>query len=287
MTRIIAQQYVRAISNDGVHWRIQIQKALPATRTERQFSLFGLWSLNDGIKKFPVHPQQATPQAQQLAEKFTEQLSEYVQTRDFPIRDNIECWLLDTRQQPLALLAACQTNQTLPEMRQPRWLPCAPNDHTFISTHLQQHDHGPNFVFHQDILAQQIHQCAGQQRQTQWFQRQSDGSGIAIQIHRDVPYQAGQHLSADKFPHFLLRQQWDEQNQQQLINDYFHWQSPWLLTLPDLTIEERQSLETQACDYPRRLSALYHLYPEILDNDLITKTLVKAKLEKTIPADSR
>jgi hypothetical protein len=285
-TRIIHQQAIRAISNDGVNWRLQI-RSNSSNEEANRYVLFGLWTRSNGLTEFPVHPTQVDPQHRTLAIDFVESLPGYLDTASFPLRDTLECWLLDQQQQPLALLRACQPGEPRPHLHNPRWIPCAPDDHTFVSPHVRlpdrAHDQSTPVVYHRDLVAQIVHQAADQPSQYQWFQRQPDGSGLGeddttmkTEIHAD-------HLPTEAFPHFLLRQTWPDQQSQQLMNDFFQWQSPWLLTLPDLTSTERQQLERQACGYPRRLAALYHLYPDIIDKTRLNKTLIQAQLQKAAP----
>ena len=281
--RIILQHSIRAISTDGVNWRIQVQTASSTSNAANRYTLFGLWTLAGGIKTFPLHPQHVSPNLQQRAHDFVEQLPEWLDSRDFPLLDNMECWLLDQEQQPLALLISSLPNQALADVRQSTWLPCALNDHTFVSAHIQhepqQHTCSATPNYHRDLVAQRVHLAAGQDRQIQWFQRQADGSGVSQHIQAS---QQTYHLPAEAFPHFLLRQHWEMEKEQLLFDDFFHWQSPWLLTLPGLSEDERCVLEVQACTYPQRLHALYRLYPVLLQKELIHTTLVQAKIEKTV-----
>ena len=46
-TRIIQHQFIRAISNDGVHWRIQIQVSQHGDAAQNRYILFGLWTVNE------------------------------------------------------------------------------------------------------------------------------------------------------------------------------------------------------------------------------------------------
>ncbi len=283
-TRILQHQEIRAISNDGVHWRLQIR--LASDNESKRYTLFGLWSRAEGVKEFSVHPLHTSPSWRQRANAFVAQLPEWLDERDFPLLDNLECWLLDQKQQPLALLTSCPINQQLVRLPQPVWVPCAVNDHTFVATQayvVQQPERSTTPISHRDLVAQLVHRTAGQHRQMMWIARQEDGSGV---VRYDGPPQqtpVQRHLPANAFPHFLLRQHWENANEQQLANDFFHWQSPWLLTLPDLNETERRLLEIQACEYPQRLHALYRLYPDLLQKELIYTTLVQAKLEKRIP----
>lgn len=283
--RIIHQKNVRAVSNDSVNWRIHIKPN--TTSTSENYSLFGLWNRKEGLKKLTVNPVQSEKSYQQILDSFIQNLPGWLDHLSFPLRDTMECWLLDMLHQPLALLFSCQDNRSLSQIRQPTWLPCALNDHTFISSHLQptthQNHHNAAPIFHRDLVAQQVHQAAGQNRKIQWFQRQTDGSGIGQEHYLIDINLSGRQLSADKFPHYLLRQRWDNKEEQQLIDDFFHWQSPWLLTLPDLNDNERLQLETQASTYPQRLYALHQLYPKLLQKTLINKTLIQAQFERSAP----
>jgi len=282
--RIIQQQNIRAISNNGVNWRIQIQ-----TNSENldHYTLFGLWTKKEGLHKFPVHHLQASSQQLNSANIFLERWSGNIDNLSFPLRDTMECWLLDQQQQPLALLNAQPVGKALPHV-QPTWLPCAQGDHTFASSYLQQqsqqYGNSSEPEYHRDLVALQIHQTASQNREIQWFHRQDDGSGVGQSDYLAHATLAGRQLSKDNFPHYLLRQYWDCDAEQRLIDDFFHWQSPWLLCLPDISDVERRLLEAQACTYPQRLHALHHLYPMLLQKDFMTKILIQARLESASPS---
>ena len=77
--RIIHQQQVRAISNDGVNWRIQIQAPSTTVEAVNRYTLFGLWNRKAGLKKFPIHPQHASSHCIQLANDFVHVVLQYFQ----------------------------------------------------------------------------------------------------------------------------------------------------------------------------------------------------------------
>ncbi|MFO7602781.1 MAG: hypothetical protein R6X06_03090 [Gammaproteobacteria bacterium] len=287
-TRILQQLPLRAISNDGLTWRLQLQCAAGNNGMSARPVLFGLWQRTTGLKTFPVHAQQASPALLQRAHVFAARLPDRLAQGHFPLRDNVECWLLDQAQQPLALLQACQEGEPLPSLHQDLWRPCAADDHTFVASQSQQvvamhPDADAPLLSHRDVLARQVNGAAGPVPSTQWFRRQDDGGGIALTAATGTPAPEGRHLPAAAFPHYLLKQDWPTADEQQLANDFFHWQAPWLLTLPDLSDAERRQLETDACADPRRLQALYHLYPILLQKTLIQDTLIRARLERASP----
>ena len=63
VTQIVELGIGRALSTDAVNWEIQLAVERPAgwgslnrNRSERQFYRYGVWSDDEGLAQFPVHP---------------------------------------------------------------------------------------------------------------------------------------------------------------------------------------------------------------------------------------
>jgi hypothetical protein len=65
-----------------------------------------------------------------------------------------------------------------------------------------------------------------------------------------------------------------------LIEAFFQWQAPWLLLLPGLAHEQRQSLEQHARFQALVVDKQFRLYPDVIDEALIKAARVEAMLRK-------
>ena len=173
---------------------------------------------------------------------------------------------------PIALLASTISKERIDVHYSPEWIACNKDM--------------PPFEFENEESVRGIQLCAQLEKQinlqasppahSQWFLRQEDGS--AAQWDRPAE---GNQLPADKFPSFLLRQTWQDTELNGLVNSYIKHLSPYLLTLHRLSEAERASLEKNACRYPLLIYELHHLYPEIIQTQLIKRAIVEAQLRMT------
>ena len=79
-------------------------------------------------------------------------------------------------------------------------------------------------------------------------------------------------------PPLGLRSDWENPEDQALVDDYFAWQAPRLLTLQDIDETLRHRLEISACRRAVELAAVFRLIPCILDHDRIEAARVEASL---------
>ena len=115
----------------------------------------------------------------------------------------------------------------------------------------------------------------------QWFERDEGSRGMGItgvNLQRDLQRRV---LSPELFPELLLREKWENDEAQLLVNDYLDWLSPALLTLPDISNEWRDRLEKAAYRQPLKVDELYHLYPKIINTKLMNQALVEAAIRKS------
>jgi hypothetical protein len=176
----------------------------------------------------------------------------------FPSLDSYEFWLLDEHtKRPLALLdSALDVDRRMP-YDNPVWHPGGQAGRQFSS------DSGDA-----EQIARLIKLTAGRQSNALWIKRNPDGSGSD---------QQGRHYAETDFPALLLRDRWDDRQQQQLVTDFLNWQAPWLLQLP-LCQDKRTQLETAAWNRPFETSRVYRLFPEIIDQQGLITTRVKARI---------
>ncbi|HXK57270.1 MAG TPA: hypothetical protein PLZ16_11555, partial [Gammaproteobacteria bacterium] len=71
---------------------------------------------------------------------------------------------------------------------------------------------------------------------------------------------------------------WDDALAGAVISDYHDWLSPYLLTLQNLSDEQRAGLERKAVERAVAVEACWRLYPKIIDRGIIDAARVEARL---------
>ena len=178
----------------------------------------------------------------------------------FDAADHYEYWLLDGKDEsPLALLHTCvDQSETTSHTPAPVWRPIAAaelpvpdpgaQDETFYEPPV-------NYRLQQHIEAQ-----AGNKPRGAWFKRtNTDG---------------------DHFPACLFKEQWDDAECQRLCDLYLDRLAPRLLMLASLPSKLRQRLENAASQYAFEVDNFYNLYPEVINDKLLTVARVEARLRK-------
>lgn len=277
--QVIQTTQARAYSRDGRQWRMEVRAHLAAQHDTKTHTIpFAIWQADGGLTRLPVDARYHTAALFVAASELEQQLKRLARRVPFPGADRYEYWLMDDEQQPLALLASQCDGQNLQAPAEIRWVPMPNDDHSFVSASL--HAHGiPNRVgnspcFHRDQLIRQVGAAAARPCQAHWYERQNDGSA------RRLAHPSTATLAAAAFPPLLLREHWPSVEQQQLVDEFFAWQAPVLLTLPNLPGSTRRQLERAAIEQPMLVAALYNLYPEVLEVDLIERARVEARLRQ-------
>lgn len=90
-------------------------------------------------------------------------------------------------------------------------------------------------------------------------------------------------LTKDEFPELLIRDEWPNDEDQKLINDYIEWQAPFLLTLPTLNVMTRKRLEQLAFKQSYKVEGQYKLYPEVIDKARLKAVLIEAQMRRSNP----
>ena len=197
----------------------------------------------------------------------------------------MELWLLDARlQRPLAILASTLGRITPPRAVDTMWCAALAGDDGFVAPSLSTSAHGvasTSHIPHYEILNRCVQKAAGPLDRAQWFRRESDGSGTGMHGNRLDPARVGRKLQRDAFPELLLREEWEDEREKNLVHDYHDWHAPRLLTHRNLSHATRDRLEHAACRQAEKLYQLRHVLPEIINRDLLNIAFVEAVIRRS------
>jgi hypothetical protein len=255
----------RALTLDGRHWAIQCARAgrarlhgpSPDADPDQRFALVA--TVEEGeLKTRALHPF-LDPHAVEAA---VEGLFATVASARVPFAatDCYEYWLLDAADgAPLALLdARAGDEEALPPPR-PSWIAMPAAQLEVQAPEADPTHYVPPVNYR---LQKLVEARAGPKPQARWF-------------HRAAP--AG-------FPPCLIREDWASEEAQQLCGRYLDRLAPRLLMLHGLPRAERQRLERAARKHVFDVERFYTLYPEVVDEKLITAARVEAQLRRTAGA---
>jgi hypothetical protein len=175
----------------------------------------------------------------------------------FDAADRYEYWLLDPKDDaPLALIFSCvdaSEMASFPKLTDWAALPAAvmPIE---TSEAERSRSYGPvNYR-----LERCVAERAGTKPRAQWFTRR--------------------YSEGEDFPPFLIREDWESEEHQDLCQRYLHRQAPRLLMLHGVSLEERRRMELAATANALDVARFYPLYPEIADSDVMDKIRIEARL---------
>jgi hypothetical protein len=91
-------------------------------------------------------------------------------------------------------------------------------------------------------------------------------------------------LDAALFPVLLLREDWEDRTDCELVRDYLHWIAPALLTLQHLQDDDRMRLEPLL--QAQSLSIEHHLrlFPKIIDSGAVNAARAINRLQRAASA---
>lgn len=294
--QIVETSMARAITTDGQNWRLQIcsniyklpwsSLAMPAE--SQHYFAYGQWSRNEGLARLPIHPGLYQEHVEQAVADLLTLLAQLQAAIPFPLQDTFELWLFDNnREYPIALLASCQTREEIDTGKRLEWYPAARADSTFtsaaFSVEQQRAAHG---ISAQDLLRNLVRKRCNRHCNAYWIRRLTDAGGVIVHDHRGHAERRDEIVCAERFPEYLLTDDWHDPQASQLVTDYFAWQAPLLLMLP-LPDSKRRKLEQHAVQQPLRVHRYHRLYPKICDTRLLNKTLVEAVLREAQTATNR
>lgn len=261
----------RAVSTDGANWELQVLTERPVGwgslnvgRVDTLYYRYGVWSAEDGLARYPVHPALERQRLHRAADRLVELLSaapaaevEGAEERD----DRFECWLLDAAEQrPLALIAAVASAEAIPPHVSSRWH-AAPGDAASLAGLGRERA---------EALERAVARRSGSHA---WFQRTADGGG------QKVGSGATAAMGADAFPELLLSESWPDAGAAAAVAAYVEWLAPRLLMLP-LAQATRARLERAAAAQADTVAHFFRLYPAVSDTQLMNALRVQARLNQ-------
>ncbi len=284
----------RAVTADGVNWQIQLWRPFRELNWGRlgqepvswRFLVAGVWNRNMGFERFPVDPTMDVADVESASRGLIRQIEQHAGALPFAPADFVELWLLDREQRtPLALLASTRETEHCARIKEARWVATAPGDLSFVSDTLTQdaafaRQLNRSSAHHRDALTALVQNAAGRPPVAQWFLREADGSGRGLAGVGLEPALVGRRLQRERFPEVLLSQHWMDGRARSLVHDFLAWQAPRLLTLFGLSRVTRAFWESIASPCAEEVARLHRLYPEVVDDRLVTKSRVEAALRR-------
>lgn len=287
IAQIVETQDARAISTDGINWRLHIKSAiykmpwrsLVVPHSYDQYLVYGVWSREEGTARVPIHPTLYEEHVENNATRLISALSEYSQDVPFACRDNLELWLLESRQKkPFALIDSKTEHSDFSISSTLSWSATETDADFTTGAFPSRQKHTPGQLSARDMLAELVRKHTGSKPMAIWVERYPDRSGRIVHTNSAEPALENMLLEPEQFPEFFLHADWRDDDSQHLFDDYIIWLSPALLMLPSLEPHQRQELEKMAASRPREVLKHYRLYPDIFDRELINRVLVEAKL---------
>jgi hypothetical protein len=256
--QVIEVEDGRALSLDGRSWELQLLslEAIPERvwanigprPTKRRWFIYGRCDEAGNVRRLPVSREIRDPSNYPALEQLLEALAGRP-ILPFPAADVHEAWLCDDRGEPLALLAtACDEAER--DSRKPGgWACLPPTDRGFSSTSGLAGGQGGNAALALNALVSRV----GSAGRLQWLQ-------------------------GDAAPVLPWRCDWRGADEQQLLDDYTAYLSPYLLTLQRLDDALRERLEQLAVQQFDLIDYVLPLLPEVLDPGRMEVARVKARL---------
>ncbi|NCA71974.1 MAG: hypothetical protein EOM91_18225 [Sphingobacteriia bacterium] len=175
----------------------------------------------------------------------------------FEAADRYEYWLLDPKDDsPLALIFSCiEPSEMASFPRLTDWTALPAAVMPIVTTEEERsRSYGPvNYR-----LERCVAERAGSKPRAQWFTR-GDGE-------------------SEHFPPFLIREDWESREDQDLCQRYLHRQAPRLLMLHGVSLDERRRMELAAAANALDVARFYPLYPEVADTNVMDKIRIEARL---------
>ena len=91
----------------------------------------------------------------------------------------------------------------------------------------------------------------------------------------------GESIKVDELPSFLICEDWPDEKEISLVNNYIAWVAPSLLSLQHLSETERDRLESYLNVQAISVEHHWHLYPETVDEKKLAAARVQCRLQKT------
>ena len=277
---IIEYEGAEAVTIDGVNWDIYVRDISLTRDLESSDSIliteirFGHWSQESGLKRGPIYPSDDFKLMEQQGLHVYHYLLEHHQDIPFALSDRYELWLLDQQRQPLALLGSSHTPARLHYDQPLGWTSGNACRAYFAGN---RHDHDRSTA---QRLEDHVRNLAGEKPSAQWFLRERDVATGLAGINLDSVLE-GRELANGCFPEYFVRDTSDSFEHPVDFAHYLEFLSPYLLTLPKLTQQQRAFYEKAARRHALDVDRLFRLYPEVCERKHIDAARVEARLRKT------
>lgn len=262
----------RALSMDGDYWSIQYM--LPAYLWERAgqrgvdpgstytrivgYNYAAVATARQGqLESHPVHPALDADEVRSDVNRLFEAIS--AARLPFEAADRYEYWLLDSLdEKPLALLYTGVAEQEM-AMTPPRpeWQAMPASELKIEPPEPPQDVYVPPVNYR---LERMVAERAGSKPQAGWFDRAEPDRG--------------------DFPPCLIREDWEDEREQVLCDRYLRRLAPRLLMIQGLPEPLRNQLEQSACEHVFDVERFHALYPEVVDERLLTSARVQARMRR-------
>lgn len=258
--QIAESERARAVTMDGESWEIHFLYSVSdgdsrfGSKPRRSFRRAVLLHLSD-MKRLA---QQSSVENTGIDERILE-LASFVAvvSLPFPAVDIYEYWLLDHEDKaPLALIYTCTEAEQMADFpSHPEWtaLPAAAMPIDATDEEKQRGEPPVNYR-----LERLIAERAGLNPRACWLLRRAS--------------------DPDSVPPLLLREDWQEEYQHELCQRYLQRLAPRLLMLHWLNYEDRRRLELWARPHVFEVERFYPLYPEVVDEKVMSAMRVEARL---------
>lgn len=262
----------RALSTNGVTWRIELLAerhggwgSLEKHNATMAFYRYGVWSQADGLVCLPRSPQMNHAALAEQAERLIACVRCATEDLPFALRDDRELWLFDEREhKPLALLATAITENNAAQCKPTYWSACTRKSGPADQERFPE----------SRKLEERVKRRAGFNSYKRWVVRDAAGGGTI----------AGEYegIESEQFPVFLLREDWENDEDEAMLRAYFNWIAPALLTLQQLSDADRMRLEPHLLG--RSISIEYHwrLFPKIIDQNILTVARTQSLLQHSL-----
>jgi len=291
---IIAYQGAEAVTTDGLHWDIYVRDTelvedlANSNKIQTSDIRYGSWSAAQGLKRGALYPSDDFRILEHRGAVVYEQVLRRHRQVPFPLRDNLELWLLDSDHQPLALLDSAVREEDIELDCHIDWRAGQECRRTFCSAAMQalaQDDGAPASAG--EYLTRHINSLAGAAPRAQWFRRTPDNAGEGLPGINLAPQLCGRRVAAEAFPRFFVREHSHDNPHRQLIQDFIAWQAPCLLLLQDLSRSRRARFEQLARARALAVDKHFALYPELVDEDTLNVARVEAALRRDRPDNTQ
>lgn len=255
--------WARALSLNGINWTVRYQQH-ENDRTRKghlnydpRVNIALMLTIERDLMKYRAVRTDLDPgQAEIDSQRFFEIIkSTHI---PFEVADHYEYWLLDGEDEsPLALLhTSLDETETTLHTPPHEWRSISAAELPIPDPNAQDD------TFYQPPVNYRLQQCveaqAGSKPRGAWFKR----------AYTDI----------DDFPPCLIKEQWDDAECQRICDLYLERLAPRLLMLTSLPSTVRERLENAASQHAIEVYNYYHLYPEVINDKLLTAARVEARL---------